>query len=163
MILKAFWQHKIDMKRLFKGRNVSNWMSRQTFTRFLRNPSKKIRFAMFKKTAELVTGGTPKKKVCIYLFSFISHNMHCNIECNSEITKTNESLVGRARGEGGGRGGGYSRRRGVDTILSKFTNGNFYRRVTAPSNKKLPCLIPSLMKWVPWENLVHRAKANTCN
>ena len=25
MILKAFWQHKIDIKRLFKGRNVSNW------------------------------------------------------------------------------------------------------------------------------------------
>ena len=23
MILKAFWQHKIDIKRLFKGRNVS--------------------------------------------------------------------------------------------------------------------------------------------
>ena len=23
--LKAFWQHKIDTKRLFKGRNVSNW------------------------------------------------------------------------------------------------------------------------------------------
>ena len=25
MILKAFWQHKIDIKRLFKGRNVSIW------------------------------------------------------------------------------------------------------------------------------------------
>ena len=24
LILKAFWQHKIDIKRLFKGRNVSN-------------------------------------------------------------------------------------------------------------------------------------------
>ena len=24
MILKAFWQHKIDIKILFKGRNVSN-------------------------------------------------------------------------------------------------------------------------------------------
>ena len=25
MIIKAFWQHKIDIKRLFKGRNVSIW------------------------------------------------------------------------------------------------------------------------------------------
>ena len=25
MILKAFWQHKIEIERLFKGRNVSNW------------------------------------------------------------------------------------------------------------------------------------------
>ena len=25
MIWKAFWQHKIDIKRLFKGRNVSIW------------------------------------------------------------------------------------------------------------------------------------------
>ena len=25
-ILNAFWQHKIDIKRLFKGRNVSNWV-----------------------------------------------------------------------------------------------------------------------------------------
>ena len=25
MTLKAFWQHKIDIKSLFKGSNVSNW------------------------------------------------------------------------------------------------------------------------------------------
>ena len=35
-------------------------LSRQTFTRFLRNPSKKIRSAMFKKTTNLAKEGTPK-------------------------------------------------------------------------------------------------------